>query len=125
MGRDALARSGGNRRHSPSFREIGMEHLPVCVGNTRDIAPTGILDIPHASVMPSAGPSICGVRIEARDSLRCTGEALFEARLAAQHGATAKHWFPTRRTHHADTAPTRPPHRPHPRGLPHDRHRAL
>lgn len=42
-----------------------------------------------------------------------------------QHSIDAKHWTPNRKTRRVYTAPVRSAHRPHPRGLPHDRHRAL
>jgi hypothetical protein len=32
MTRDPLVRSGRNPGYSPSFRDIGLEHPPVCVG---------------------------------------------------------------------------------------------
>ncbi len=75
----------------------------------------------HAGV----GRGVFRARIEARDSLRCTGQALFQVGPPEQHDADAKHWFPTRKTRHAYTAPTHSTHRPHPRSLQHDRHRAL
>lgn len=45
------------------YHEIGMEHPNVCAGLcSRRIAPFGILDIPHASVMPSGAPCTSGAR---------------------------------------------------------------